>query len=210
MGREVGRPCHAGPRRCSTDARCGSCAAASYLAAFRYPLAGGAAWPGDAFRALLARRRSWGSAPFAGLLPRAGRPDVSIRHAPLAVAPPASRPVVFTGLITAVIAIPSRDLIDVRHRLPGFSRCVIRPRQSVGWPILPWALVLIQGFGHDIVCISRHPSRESPAPAPGFPGLSAHGLAAPRWCRRAGLDHRLNPLARTISGRRRPFSVLRG
>jgi hypothetical protein len=146
--------------------------------------AGGAAWPGDAFV-----RFSPGGAP------RVQFPSQVCSHAPGGRVSPSATPRLPFGCLSitghfhrlvAALSLPlrGRDRIVRRLRLPGFSRCVIRPRRFVGRPILPWALVLIQGFGHNIMCISR-PSRprESPAPAPGFPGLSAHGFTAPRWCR---------------------------
>jgi len=210
MGREVGRPCHAGPRRCSTDARCGSCAAAS-LSTRRSATRLRAARPG---RAMLFVRFSPGGAP------GVQDPSQACSHAPGSEMFPSAGP---------ACRLARRRSPDRFHRADHGHHCHCRPRSDqreasasgtrperdpagdvLSLPILPWALFLHQGFGHDIMCISRHPSRESPAPAPGFPGRSAHGFTAPRWRRRAGLDHRLNPLARTISGRRRPFSVLRG
>jgi hypothetical protein len=165
MGREVGRPCHAGPRRCSTDARYGSCAAAS-LSTRRSATrtAGGAAWPGDAFV-----RFSPGGAPGVQF------PSQVCSHAPGGRMSPSATPRLPFGCLSitghfhrlvAALSLPlrGRDRIVRRLRLPGFSRCVIRPRRSVGRPILPWALVLIQGFGHNIMCISRPPGRGNRQP----------------------------------------------
>jgi hypothetical protein len=184
MGREVGRPCHAGPRRCSTDARCGSCAAASYLAAFRYPHSRRRGLAGRCFRALLARRRSWGSVPFAGLLPRAGRSGVSIRHAPLAVwlpvdhrsfSPAGRGPVIASAWPRSDRQTASASgVLPVRDPAPTICRSA-DPALGFG----PHSGFRAQ---HHVHLATTRP-RESPAPAPGFPGLSAHGFTAPRWCR---------------------------
>jgi len=64
-------------------ARAGSCTDASFRAVFRYPPLGlyHAAQPDERFfPRMLARRRSWGFTPFAGLIPMTGGRAASLRQ----------------------------------------------------------------------------------------------------------------------------------